>query len=499
MSSWPLPEEMCLKVFSSLNAAELSRLRTVCKQWNRMCKDESLWRRLFYKKHGKIEGIVPNNSWRSEYLRLEEQVPMVESEVLFFHADEVWYVCFSSDGKYFVSCCRDGSFVVWKNTVPAVKTCCVVDMKERGWVDVRHAEFNEGLSHLIVCGFKECTRYDDNAAIAVFEFREEKCIFSHVLCVPYFYHNSTWYNNTMYLTGLDYYDDQSDAGYSFSLNKVGKGGEVTRELTKFVGNYRGNLLLVTTLPSLHPPDEKYLVFAAGFLRRCPDLVCFKKITNNNNEIKNEIKNSIDHCIDLGEIISGMALSPDKNSLYLTTRPWEKSSDPNPNHECYHLRNIISKEVNVRVVDLKTLTQRLFAPVEHDSDREASMVYHYSSPGVSKDYVAVGSTNKFAYVFDRRYAKCVAKLPHKNMVNSLAFNPRDQGMLITACDDKTVRIWRSKGTSPKKTPKFPKFQNESPFHSENEGKKIKNIFLSFLNHILLILTIVVTIIFSRNCY
>ena len=47
------------------------------------------------------------------------------------------------------------------------------------------------------------------------------------------------------------------------------------------------------------------------------------------------------------------------------------------------------------------------------------------------------------MWDRHYGNCLAKLPHSDVVNSVAFNPRDPEMLVTASDDFTLKVWRSK--------------------------------------------------------
>lgn len=45
----------------------------------------------------------------------------------------------------------------------------------------------------------------------------------------------------------------------------------------------------------------------------------------------------------------------------------------------------------------------------------------------------------AYVWDRYYGMCLAKYPHTDVVNSVAFNPRDTEMLVTTSDDYSIKV------------------------------------------------------------
>ena len=55
----------------------------------------------------------------------------------------------------------------------------------------------------------------------------------------------------------------------------------------------------------------------------------------------------------------------------------------------------------------------------------------------------GAEDKHGYLWDRHYGICLAKFPHTDVVNSVAFNPKDPEVLITASDDFSVKIWRSR--------------------------------------------------------
>lgn len=61
----------------------------------------------------------------------------------------------------------------------------------------------------------------------------------------------------------------------------------------------------------------------------------------------------------------------------------------------------------------------------------------------KIMIISGAEDKHGYLWDRHYGVCLAKFPHSDVVNSVAFNPRDPEMLVTTSDDYTVKVWRSR--------------------------------------------------------
>ena len=55
----------------------------------------------------------------------------------------------------------------------------------------------------------------------------------------------------------------------------------------------------------------------------------------------------------------------------------------------------------------------------------------------------GAEDRHGYIWDRHYGVCLNKFAHKDVVNSVAFNPHDSQMLVTVSDDHCIKIWRSK--------------------------------------------------------
>ncbi|XP_055644237.1 F-box/WD repeat-containing protein 5 isoform X2 [Toxorhynchites rutilus septentrionalis] len=146
---------------------------------------------------------------------------------------------------------------------------------------------------------------------------------------------------------------------------------------------------------------------------------------------------VDKLIDLHGHIIGMGLSPDHRYLYVNSRPWPKN---------YVIRNPlepppIAQEIDIHVIDLMTLKKvgtMLRAHKAYTPNTECFFIFL----DVCDSYVASGAEDMHAYLWDRYYGVCLAKYQHGDVVNSVAFNPRDNEMLVTTSDDYEIKIWRS---------------------------------------------------------
>lgn len=62
--------------------------------------------------------------------------------------------------------------------------------------------------------------------------------------------------------------------------------------------------------------------------------------------------------------------------------------------------------------------------------------------LSSLFLCSGAEDKHGYIWDRHYNICLARLQHDDVVNSVAFSPTDQELLLSASDDSTIKVWRS---------------------------------------------------------
>lgn len=59
------------------------------------------------------------------------------------------------------------------------------------------------------------------------------------------------------------------------------------------------------------------------------------------------------------------------------------------------------------------------------------------------YLASGAEDRAAFVWERNYSIPLVRLPHTDVVNSVAFNPENSEMLVSVSDDHSIKLWRSK--------------------------------------------------------
>nr|XP_020456603.1 F-box/WD repeat-containing protein 5 [Monopterus albus] len=190
-------------------------------------------------------------------------------------------------------------------------------------------------------------------------------------------------------------------------------------------------------------DKTYLLFTTGSLTYSPHQIGIKRIkpdqmtTSEEERSSDEFFDSLDHVIDIHGHIIGMGLSPDHRYLYVNSRAWPAGcviSDPMSPPP-------IAEEIDLHVIDLKSLREERRSLRAHRAFTPNDECF-FIFLDVSRDFVASGAEDKHGYIWDRHYNICLARLAHNDVVNSVAFSPVDQELLLSASDDSTIKVWRS---------------------------------------------------------
>ncbi|XP_053473623.1 F-box/WD repeat-containing protein 5 isoform X1 [Ictalurus furcatus] len=227
-----------------------------------------------------------------------------------------------------------------------------------------------------------------------------------------------------------------------------------RELEARVARLMGSRRTKASDPSLVAPsapgegeDKTYLLFTTGSLTYSPHQIGIKRIMPDQmttcgpvlgeERSAEEFFDSLDHVIDIHGHIIGMGLSPDHRYLYVNSRAWPTGcviSDPMSPPP-------IAEEIDMHVIDLKSLREERRSLRAHRAFTPNDECF-FIFLDVSRDFVASGAEDKHGYIWDRHYNICLARLQHDDVVNSVAFSPTDQELLLSASDDSTIKVWRS---------------------------------------------------------
>jgi F-box and WD-40 domain protein 5 len=111
--------------------------------------------------------ISGSDSWYQEYKRLCDNVPLVLTEVLTKHTNQVLHVSYSNNGKMFATCSKDGQIIVWHSTFPSTVKY-EYDMKSLSWKYTQYSQFNQSDTLLLVSGVHFGTPHSTSGEIAVF-------------------------------------------------------------------------------------------------------------------------------------------------------------------------------------------------------------------------------------------------------------------------------------------------------------------------------------------
>ncbi|NXS91074.1 FBXW5 protein, partial [Jacana jacana] len=184
-------------------------------------------------------------------------------------------------------------------------------------------------------------------------------------------------------------------------------------------------------PNLLPTDSnktKYLIFTTGCLTYSPHQIAGCCCA---------LPAGLGSSTACSATMQGNACVPSPRYLYVNSRAWPRDcviSDPMQPPP-------IAEEIDLHVFDLKTMKEvkrALRAHRAYTPNEECFFIFL----DVSRDFVASGAEDRHGYIWDRHYNICLAKLQHDNVVNSVAFSPVEQELLLTASDDTTIKVWRS---------------------------------------------------------
>lgn len=164
-----IPESLLLQIFSYLEATSLVAVTQTCKVWCRVAYDESLWKALLWQRWC-ISGVrLPpgRHSWYQEYRRLFYHCPVILSETLTDHSDEVLHVSFSNRGDMFSTTSKDASIKIWQVGYPTTLKYTKDFRELLGWDFTQFSCFNKSDTMLLVSSVKTTDFMDRRGFVAI--------------------------------------------------------------------------------------------------------------------------------------------------------------------------------------------------------------------------------------------------------------------------------------------------------------------------------------------
>ncbi|ODM90981.1 F-box/WD repeat-containing protein 5 [Orchesella cincta] len=234
-----LPDSLLLQIFDYLDYKDVTSVSKTCRQLARVANDEILWRNLFHRHFvispNKFVNPLSGDSWRTEFVRLIDEVPIVETEVVTKHTDQVLHVAFSHDGKRFATTAKDGYVYVWRSGYP-VKLEYSQNMKTFSWKYTQFSQFNESDSLLLVSGVL-FGLHSTSGEIAIFSLKDNFELQCRTMSKPYDIFGS-WYSEMFFLSGNLHWLGQMVSKSVIWLNKASQEAEsehasVMNELYRF--------------------------------------------------------------------------------------------------------------------------------------------------------------------------------------------------------------------------------------------------------------------------
>ncbi|XP_058057938.1 F-box/WD repeat-containing protein 5 isoform X2 [Anopheles bellator] len=197
-----LPEPLFIKIFFHLHPRDMLNAAQCCRRWYRLSKDDYIWRK-YFRREFNVDASIPlkrgAESWRSEYRRLTNNVPLVMTDVLTKHSHQVLHVSFSHNGKIFATCSKDGFVIVWNASYPSTIRDSY-DMKKLNWKYTQYSQFNQSDTLLLVSGVHFGSPHSTSGEIAVFTMQNGFRLKCRVTNRPYDIFG-TWFSDQHLLSG----------------------------------------------------------------------------------------------------------------------------------------------------------------------------------------------------------------------------------------------------------------------------------------------------------
>ncbi|XP_022329396.1 F-box/WD repeat-containing protein 5-like isoform X2 [Crassostrea virginica] len=455
-----LTDPILLDVFSYLDSHDLITAAQICKNWYRVSQDETLWRRLVFKRLGCSYSCPVDATWKTELKRLIYHVPVQLHQTCEEHKDEIFYVCFSSNGEMIATCGKDGYVKVWKygsNTELLYSMQLFEDYEY-----INYVEFNEANTHIIAhCRPATEEILDMDSSLVIFSITKGSLCPVAVMEEVFPSFRGTWLDNQMFLSASDDAVTQLDLlACKFQEDDIAFS---TMEDLVLTENIESKIVLKISFEDDFSPEFVKVI----------DWSEWKGETSNCNASNSSVRSATSEKVVALYVSEPDNFSRNKLAFYRINLDLASpvTSEPLRTIDVTCLGLQLSMDHRVLVCNIRRITNVDDGELHIEKDVVTMVVSMQNSetspdmfgenfplerpqtskhvfPSVSPDYLATESDPDVIFIWDRRSHQVISKLSHaipgkENGVSAVAFHPADQEVLVTVSDDCKLRIWMSR--------------------------------------------------------
>lgn len=518
-----LTDDILLVILSYLDAKSLVSAAATCQHWYRIADDDSLWKSLLLGKiklphlqervlhaaeeeqrHG--EKQEPGR-WRTEFIRMEDEAPIVLSETLEAHTDEIYHINFSQSGNYFSTTGRDASVRVWKFGYPCTLYAENTDL-DSILVYTRFSDFNRSETLLLVAGIASYILGADSCTL-ILSIKDLQIL--HAVSGSNANFRGCWLDDSSFLNGTHIFmptgqrrflikkhtvkeQKKSDHNIQVLIGKMDAEGQQMMLLQPYCRT--NDFARVAFLPNrcLHKPTASKAMSPLSeqfeFIdSEQQDESCEGNIKSELQVESSQYSSSIASCSGEEDVSPVLILANNTEEypstgflsfyrvpeLSETAKTYEVcenfcSADAdrpggmvgmrlsaNNRYIAFNYRSCTKdegdydvgcyiKDIDLKVFDLHTMSFIPMVYTGHSATSEDHLSYIF--PAVSDHYLASGSEVEKGFVWNRHYGNILGVLKHAPQpgnggVNATVFHPNSEEVLITLGDDRKIKVWRSR--------------------------------------------------------
>ncbi|MGH0125334.1 UNVERIFIED_CONTAM: hypothetical protein FKN15_041978, partial [Acipenser sinensis] len=409
------------------------RLQTLLRQAVELQRDRCLYH------NTKLDGSLDSVSLLIDHVCSRKQFPCYTQQILTEHCNEVWFCKFSNDGTKLATGSKDTTVIIWQVDTETHQLKLLKTLEGHAY-GVSYLAWSPDDNYLIACGPDDCSELWLWNVQETHQLKLLKTLEGHAYGVSYL----AWSPDDNYLIACGP-DDCSEL-WLWNVQT----GELR---TKMSQSHEDSLTSVAW-----NPDGKRFVTGGqrGQFYQCD-------LDGNLLDSWEGVRVQCLWCLSDGKTV----LASDTHQR-IRGYNFEDLTDRNIVQEDHPIMSFtVSKNGRLALLNVATqgvhlwdLQDRVLVR-KYQGVTQGFYTIHSCFGGHNEDFIASGSEDHKLYIWHKRSELPIAELTgHTRTVNCVSWNPQVPGMMASASDDGTVRIW---GPAP--------FADSQDFEGNNGNKDV----------------------------